>query len=106
MSAITVFVMKRFNLILWEQTLLRVWRSVVVAVLSSVGVGRVPETWQFVGWQEGTRVPVHGALFRVTIPTALGLTGGRVWQWYLSLKGNEEEEGKKKKQLSDHLVVL
>lgn len=74
------------SLTLWRQTLLQVWRSVVATVFPSVGVGRVPETWQFVSWQEGTGVPIHSTLLWVTVSTALRLTGGRVWQWYLRWK--------------------
>lgn len=75
-----------------QTLLLRVWRRVVVTVFSSVGVGRVPETWQFVGWQEGTGVPIHSTLLWVTVSTALRLAGGRVWQWYLGWKKKEREK--------------
>lgn len=74
-----------------QTLLLRVWRRVVVTVFSSVGVGRVPETWQFVGWQEGTGVPIHSTLLWVTVSTALRLTGGRVRQWYLGWRKKSEK---------------
>lgn len=71
------------SLTLWWQTLLWMQRHAVVAVFPSVRVSRVPKTWKFVCWQEGTWVPVHSTLLGVTISTALRLTGRRVRQWYL-----------------------
>lgn len=78
------------SLTLWWQTLLWVQRSIVVAVFPSICVGRVPETWQFVGWQEGTWVPIHSTLLWVAVSTALWLTRGRVWQWYLNYEKRKQ----------------